>query len=272
MGRRERGSLDAWATLAALAARTSRLRLGTLVSPATFRHPSVLARAAVTVDHVSSGRVELGMGAGWFEQEHLEHGFPFPEAKVRIKMLAEQLEIMHRSWREQSFTFEGEHYRLEECRARPKPVQQPHPPVIVGGRGGATSLALAARWADEYNTVFAGPERCRQVGVELEEAWKRAGRTERAVLSLMTCFLIGEDEEGLTDHAKRLMDRTGRPGDPREFLQQVPEWIFGTPERFLDRLRELEAAGVERIMLQHLVHDDLETVALIGREIVPQVA
>jgi alkanesulfonate monooxygenase SsuD/methylene tetrahydromethanopterin reductase-like flavin-dependent oxidoreductase (luciferase family) len=153
----EAGSLDAWTTLGAIAARTDRIRLGTLVSPATFRHPSVLARAAVTVDHVSAGRVELGMGAGWFEQEHRGHGFPFPEARVRIEMLAEQLEIVHRSWREESFTFQGEHYRLEDCRALPKPVQQPHPPVIVGGQGGATSLTLAAKWADEYNTVFAGP-------------------------------------------------------------------------------------------------------------------
>src|SRR5919106_4186917 len=121
MGMRERGSLDAWTTLAALAARTSRIRLGTLVSPVTFRHPSVLAKSVVTVDHVSGGRVELGMGAGWMEKEHSGYGFPFPDTPTRMEMLAEQAEIVVRQWTEDEFSFEGRHYRLEGCTAEPKP-------------------------------------------------------------------------------------------------------------------------------------------------------
>jgi F420-dependent oxidoreductase-like protein len=147
-------SLDAWATLAALAAVTERIRLGTLVSPATFRHPSVLARAIATVDHVSSGRVDLGLGAGWMELEHRAYGFPFPAMSERLELFAEQLEIVKRQWTEDAFDFEGRHYRLEDCRALPKPLQQPHPPLLVGGRGTRGTVEPAARFADEYNTFY----------------------------------------------------------------------------------------------------------------------
>jgi alkanesulfonate monooxygenase SsuD/methylene tetrahydromethanopterin reductase-like flavin-dependent oxidoreductase (luciferase family) len=135
MGMRERGSLDAWTTLAALAARTSRIRLGTLVSPATFRHPSVLAKSVVTVDHVSGGRVELGLGAGWHEGEHRSYGFVFPPTPVRMERLAEQLEIVTRSWTEDAFSFSGRHYQVQDLRALPKPVQRP-PTLLVGGAAG----------------------------------------------------------------------------------------------------------------------------------------
>jgi alkanesulfonate monooxygenase SsuD/methylene tetrahydromethanopterin reductase-like flavin-dependent oxidoreductase (luciferase family) len=131
-----RGALDAWSTLAALATRTEQIRLGSMVSPATFRHPSVLAKAVVTADHVSGGRVELGMGAGWHEREHSMYGFSFPERSVRVERFAEQVEIVHRQWTEEAFDFDGRHYRLEDCRALPKPVQNPHPPLIIGGSGG----------------------------------------------------------------------------------------------------------------------------------------
>src|SRR3954466_2648217 len=134
-GEHGRASLDAWATVNALAAVTSRIRLGTLVSPATFRHPSVLAKMAVTTDHVSGGRVELGMGAGWFGDDHSRYGFPFADTATRMGVLAEQLEIVHRQWSEESFSFEGKHYTLEDCHAEPKPVQRPHPPLILGGNG-----------------------------------------------------------------------------------------------------------------------------------------
>src|SRR5438105_11736725 len=152
------GSLDCWTTLAGLAAVTTTLRLGSLVSPVTFRHPSLLARAAVTVDHISGGRVDVGIGGGWMEAEHRAYGFPFPETNVRMEMLAEQLEIVHRQWTEDDFDFHGSHYRLDACRALPKPVQEPHPPLIVGGRALPGSAVPAARFADEYNTFFATRE------------------------------------------------------------------------------------------------------------------
>src|SRR5215207_6584948 len=149
----EPGALDAWATLAALAARTSRIRLGTMVSPVTFRHPSVLAKMVVTVDHVSGGRAELGLGAGWHEGEHRAYGFEFPPTPTRMERLAEQLELVTRSWTEDAVSFQGRHYRVQDLRALPKPVQRPRPTLLVGGGAGPKSLALAARFADEYNTV-----------------------------------------------------------------------------------------------------------------------
>jgi F420-dependent oxidoreductase-like protein len=247
-GSRDRGSLDAWATINALAAITSRVRLGTLVSPATFRHPSVLAKNVVTADHVSGGRVELGLGAGWLEAEHRAYGFPFARTGTRMDVLAEQLEIVHRSWKPGPFSFTGEHYRIEQLDALPKPVQQPHPTLLVGGSGGPRSLKLAAQWADEYNTIFASADRCRELRGRLDDACEAAGR-ERLPLSLMTGVVLGSDVG-----------------------EQPDSWIAGTVEQAAEQLRELEAAGVERVMLQHGRHEDIETVEVIGRQLAPAVA
>ena len=151
---------DAWTTIAGLAARTSTLRFGTLVSPVTYRAPALLANAVATADHVSGGRIELGLGAGWMEREHRAYGFPFPEMKTRLEMLAEQVEIVHRLWTEEHVDFHGRHYTLEDAPGRPKPVQQPRPPLIVGGSGTRGSLEPALRFADEYNTPFVSPDEC----------------------------------------------------------------------------------------------------------------
>jgi F420-dependent oxidoreductase-like protein len=228
----ERGSLDAWTTLAGLAAVTSTVRLGTLVSPATFRHPSVLAKSAVTVDHISGGRVEVGMGAGWNRSEHERYGFPFPPTRERMDIFAEQLEIVYRQWKGEPFSFEGEHYRLTDSDPRPKPVQSPHPPLIVGGRGRPRSVALAARWADEYNAVSPTPDECRALRSRLAEACARENR-EPLPLSVMTGLIRDPDE------ARR-------------------------------QLTELAEAGVERVMLQHLEHADVDVLQLIAEEVAPQ--
>ena len=149
---------DAWTTIAALTARTSKLRFGTLVSPATFRAPGLLANAAATADHVSGGRIELGLGAGWMEREHRAYGFPFPETSARVEMLAEQVEIVHRLWTDERLDFHGRHYTLEDAPAQPKPVQQPRPPLLVGGSGGRGTFEPALKFADEYNTPFVSPD------------------------------------------------------------------------------------------------------------------
>ncbi len=273
-GRRELGSLDAWTTLAALAEVTSTLRLGTLVSPATFRHPSVLAKSVVTVDHVSRGRVELGIGAGWHEPEHAAFGFPFPPTRERIDALAEQLEIVHRSWGEEPFSFEGDHVRLIEADPRPKPLQRPHPPLIVGGSGGPRSIALAARWADEYNTVFANADECRERRARLAEACERESRAPLR-FSLMTGCLIGADRADLHERARWLADLRGErlpDGDAAAYVAALPDrWVVGTVDEAVAQLRALEAAGVERVMLQHLLHTDLELVALLGEQVAPAV-
>jgi F420-dependent oxidoreductase-like protein len=273
-GRGERGSLDAWTTLAALAAVTSRVRLGTLVSPATFRHPAVLAKSAVTVDQVSGGRVEVGIGTGWLEAEHAAYGFPFPPMGERMEMLEEQVEHVMRQWEDGPFSLEGRHYRASELDALPKPVQRPHPPLIVGGRGGPRSTALAARWASEYNTPFATAEVGRERRRALDRACERQGReADTLELSLMTGCLIGADRDDLLARAGRLAHRGGEDTDPQAFLSGLSDaWVAGTVEEAAGRLRELGDAGVERVMLQHLLHDDLDAVALMGRELAPAVA
>ncbi len=189
------GSLDAWTTLAGLAAVTSRLRLGTMVSPATFRHPTVLARSAVTVDHISGGRVEVGMGAGWYESEHLRGGFPFPDVKTRFELFAEQVEIVVRSFTEESFDFDGSHYQLAGQTALPRPLQAPHPPLILGGSARPRSAALAARFAQEYNTPGGTPAACAAIRASLDQACADAGRDPASLpLSVMTTCVIGATE------------------------------------------------------------------------------
>ena len=265
MGMRERGSLDAWATLAALAARTSRIRLGTLVSPATFRHPSVLAKMVATVDHVSGGRVELGLGAGWHEGEHRAYGFEFPPTPTRMERLAEQLEIVTRSWTEDAVDFQGRHYQLQDLRALPKPVQRPRPTLLVGGGAGPRSLALAARFADEYNTVGVPLEELPERRKRLRDAWREAGRDpEEARLSLMTACVVGRDRAEVEERIGRVLAAIGSHDSVAEVVDARPNWLLGTVDEVAERLRGLEAAGVGRVMLQHLDHADTEMVAVLG--------
>jgi F420-dependent oxidoreductase-like protein len=226
-----RGSLDAWTTLSALAALTSTIKLGTLVSPVTFRHPSVLARSVVTADHISGGRVELGIGAGWHEGEHRSFGFPFETTRDRFDRLEDQIEIVARSWESAPFDFQGRHYTLEQCDAQPKPTRRPN--LILGGSAGPRGAALAARWADEYNTVYPTVEQARERRERIAAACAEAGR------------------------------------DPITFSAMVP--LEGSPDELVERLRGLAQAGVERVMLQHLAHDDLAAVELVGREVIPRV-
>jgi F420-dependent oxidoreductase-like protein len=264
-GRGERGSLDAWATIAALAAVTSTVRLGTLVSPATFRHPSELAKVVVSADQVSGGRVELGMGTGWSEPEHAAYGFPFPPLRERMELLEEQLQVVSCEWADGPFSFEGRHYSTSDLEALPKPVQRPRPPLIVGGQGGPRSLALAARFADEYNTVYRTAAECAEMRAALDDACRREGR-DPIPLSLMTGWLAGKDRTELLDRAGRLADWRGHEGDAESFLDGLPEaWLAGTLEELTERLDELADAGVDRVMCQHLLHRDLDAVEQIGR-------
>ena len=271
--RRERGSLDAWGTISALAAVTEKLRLGTMVSPATFRHPAVLAKAAVTADHVSGGRVELGIGAGWWEREHELYGFDLPPVGPRMSALEEQMQVIRGHWGPGPFSFEGEHFRAEELNAFPKPVQRPLP-MILGGKGGPRSLLLAARFADEYNTVMSTAAEIADVRARLDAACEAEDRDPATLpLSMMTGWLVGADQADLLDRASRLSEWKGEGGDGAAYIAGLRDsTILGTAEQAIEQLRELEAAGLTRIMGQHLLHRDLDAVALMGGEVIPALA
>jgi F420-dependent oxidoreductase-like protein len=267
----ERGSLDAWGTVNALAAVTTTLRFGTMVSPATFRHPSVLAKLVVTADHVSGGRIELGLGAGWHQREHEAHGFPFPSTRVRMDILEEQLQIVFGHWGDQTFSFDGEHYALHDLDAQPKPIQRPRPPLIMGGSAGPRSAALAARFADEYNTPFATLDEIAERKGAINEACERAGR-EPIPFSVMTGVVLGADAADLRDRVNRL-SRIRDDDDPAGFLTNPPSgWIVATIDQAVEQLAALRDAGVRRVICQHLLHDDLEAVALLGDQVAPHLA
>jgi alkanesulfonate monooxygenase SsuD/methylene tetrahydromethanopterin reductase-like flavin-dependent oxidoreductase (luciferase family) len=229
------GSLDAWTVLAGLAARTQRLRLGTMVSPVTFRPASVLAKSVTTVDHISSGRVELGIGAGWFEAEHVTYGFDFKTTRERLDELDRQLEEIVRQWTTAEDVW-------------PKPLQQPRPPIIVGGTAKPRTVRAAVRWADEYNTVFPTVDEARERKQVLDDAAREAGRDPLRYSMMIGC-VVGRNHEEL----ERRLER-----------HQNPPPLSGTVDQVVDKLRGYEQAGVERAMLQHLMHDDVEMVSLLG--------
>ena len=264
MGQTERGSLDAWATICGLAAVTSTLRLGTLVSPVTFRHPSVLAKNVVTADHIGGGgRIELGMGSGWLEAEHEAYGFPFPPTGERVKMFEEQIEIIRRQWDPEPFDFEGEIYRIQGGNAQPKPISRPN--LIVGGSARPRTLAVAARWADEYNLVMMSAEQAREAVPVVKRAWDDAGR-DAPVISLMTHGIIGSDTVDLLERAHRVAEIRGEDAsDPEAYIDGLREsTLVGTVAEIRRQLTVLEEAGVERVMFQHLTHNDLDGVDLIA--------
>jgi F420-dependent oxidoreductase-like protein len=266
----ERGALDAWGTTNALAALTTTLRLGTLVSPASFRHPSVLGKLVVTADHVSGGRIDLGIGAGWHQREHEAYGFPFEPTRVRMDVLEEQLQVLIGTWSDGSFSFDGRHYALSDLDAQPKPVQRPHPPLLMGGSAGSRSAALAARFADEYNTPFPALEDVARLRSAIVEACERAGR-DPIPFSAMIGTVIGADAADLEDRARRVAERIGSSADT--LLREPPKgWVVATVEQAAEQFAAYRDAGLHRIMCQTLVHDDLDAVALLGSELAPRVA
>jgi F420-dependent oxidoreductase-like protein len=269
-----RGSFDAPTILAGLAARTDRLRLGTMVSPVTFRHPAVFAKVITTIDHISDGRIEIALGAGWWEEEHRMHGIPFLTWGERFEILAEQLEIVSGLLTRERFSIETAHYALEDAEFLRKPVQRPRPPIIVGGAGGPRIAELVARWADEFNTVGGTPDEVRARFENVRRAVGDAGRDPESVTtSLMTWFILGRDEDEYRSKVERArsFDADAAPLDA--YLAEVEkDWVVGTPARAVDRLREYEEAGVQRIVLNHHLYDDLDMLELLGTEVMPALA
>jgi F420-dependent oxidoreductase-like protein len=264
---------DAWATLAGLATLTERIRLGTLVSPVTFRHPSVLARMAVTVDHISRGRVEVGMGSGWYEREHEAHGFAFLDGRARFALFAEQVEIVVRSWTDERFDHDGPVYTLRGQLALPRPLQQPHPPLVLGGTVKPRFAALAARYASEVNTLGAPNDELGDRKAALDLACTELGRDPSSLgYSVMTACFVGESRDDVHQRVARFLAVRGDDSDPAALAEERGDrWLVGTVDEVAERIEGLRRLGVTRVFLQHLNSGDDAMLALVGERLLPVV-
>ena len=234
------GPTDSWITLAGIARETRRIRLGTMVTSMTFRFPGMLAIEVAQVDAMSGGRVELGLGAGWFDPEHHAHAVPFPPLGQRFEMLDEQLQIVLGMWttpRGEKFSFEGEHYQVVDSPGLPKPVQQPHPPIIIGGAGSKRTPRLAARYADEFNVPFHA----------VDDFKKAIGRVKKA------CQDAGRDPSSIVYSAAVNVDIRANSAD-----------------KVVDELSRFKEAGAQRLYMQLLDNDDVEQVSIIAKEVKPR--
>ncbi len=276
---------DAWSVLAGLARETSRITLGALVSPVTFRHPGNLAKVVTTVDEMSGGRIELGVGAGWNDEDHLPLGLAFPPIDERADLLEDELAILHGLWTEpDGWSYSGSKLHLVGSRFHPKPVDVPgrpraangmaRPRIIVGGEGSPRGFRIAARWADEFNITSSGPERTAERFRELDATLTASGRDPASVThSAMIGTLIGTDPAEVARRQDALMRMLGlAPDAGSEWLdERRSRWIAGTPDECRAMVRRFADAGVERIMLQDFLPRDLEMVDLMGRELIGRV-
>ncbi|MTB89412.1 LLM class F420-dependent oxidoreductase [Aeromicrobium senzhongii] len=258
------GPTDAWITLAGLARETSTIRLGTLVTSSTFRLPGPLAVSVAGVDQMSGGRVELGLGAGWFDDEHRAYGIPFPATPERFDRLEEQLEIITGLWADTSgaFSFEGTHFQVQDSPALPKPVQD-RVPVIIGGKGKRRTPALAARFADEFNVPFVSVDETRTLFERVRSACETAERDpDSLVYSNALVLCAGADEAQIARRAAAI---------GREVDELRENGLAGTPAEILERIGQFADAGTERIYLQVLDLSDLDHLRLVAEEILPHV-
>jgi F420-dependent oxidoreductase-like protein len=260
------GPTDSWVTLAGIARETTSIRLGTMVSSATFRYPGPLAISVAQVDEMSGGRIELGLGAGWFEAEHQAYAIPFPPLGERFERLREQLDIITGLWTTpvgEAFDFTGKHYTVVDSPALPKPVQQPHPPIIVGGGGPKRTPALAAKFAAEFNIPFVPLDVLQTTYDRVRAAVADAGRPEDS-LTYSAAFVLcaGRDDAQVAKRAAAI----GREVD--ELLGASP--LAGTPGRIVDKLGPFVETGVQRFYLQVLDMSDLDHLELFATEVIPQ--
>jgi alkanesulfonate monooxygenase len=261
------GPTDSWVTLGALARETSTIQLGTLVSSATFRLPGPLAIAVAQVDQMSGGRVELGLGSGWFEREHDAYGIPFPPLAERFDRLEEQFAILTGLWATPAgelFSFDGEYYSLHDSPALPKPARAGGPPLLVGGLGARRTPALAARYAAEFNVPFAGLERTKQQFERVRAACEQSGRDPDSLIyshAITLCCATSEAE------LRRRAERVGT-----DLADLRASGAAGSPEEVVERLAEYAEAGSQRAYLQTIDLGDLEQIELVAAEVMPRLA
>lgn len=258
------GPTDAWLTLAALGRETSTIRLGTLMTSATFRPPALLAIQVAQADQMSGGRIDLGIGAGWFAEEHSAYGFPFPGTPERFDRLEESLAIITGLWETplgETFSFTGEHYTLADSPALPKPVQQPRPPILIGGNGKRRTPALAARFADEFNVPFGSLQHNRTMFERVDAACEEIGRDPGDVIRSSALVLCcGKDEAEIARRAASI---------GREVDELRENGLAGTPQEVVDKLATFADAGVQRVYLQMLDLTDLDHLELVASDVMP---
>ena len=261
---------DAWSTLAGLARDTSSIRLGSLVSPVTFRIPGAFAKQVATVDEMSGGRVEVGMGAGWNQEDHSRLGIPFPPLKERYDRLEESLAVVHGLWTEpDGWNHAGTAWQVSDALFRPRPAtpDRRHPNLILGGEGKPRLARLVATYADEFNRTSASPENVREAYARVRAACSDAGRDpDSVVLSAMVGVLVAESESDLRERVRDQLAVMGSSGSAEDWLaERRSRWIMGTPDEARQRIEEFAAAGVQRIMFQDFLPRDLDMVTLLGR-------
>jgi len=260
------GPTDAWATLAGLAVQTERIRLGTLVSPVTFRYPGPLAITVAQVDQMSGGRIELGLGTGWFDDEHSAYGIPFPSFGDRFSIFEEQLAVITGLWKAPAgkpFSFNGKHYTIADSPALPKPLQRPAPPVIIGGSGPKRTPRLAAAYADEYNAAFDSQQGTQAAFDRVKAAVEAAGRARDSIIySAAQVVCCGRNEAEIERRAAAI----GR--QPAELRR---DGLAGTPAEIVAKIGQFAEIGSQRMYLQVLDLDDIEHLELIAAEVLPAV-
>jgi len=260
------GPTDAWITLAGLARETTSIRLGTLMSAATFRLPGPLAISVAQVDAMSGGRVELGIGTGWFADEHAAYGIEFPPLGERFERLSEQLEIITGLWETpigDTFSFQGKHYQVTNSPALPKPVQSPRPPVLIGGGGKVRTPQLAARFAQEFNMPFNSLEETSSQFERVREACQRSGRgRDSIILSAAQVLCLGESESEIERRALRI---------GREVAELRANGLAGTVDEVVEKIQSFANAGARRMYLQVLDLSDLDHLRLVAEQVAPRV-
>ena len=267
MGQTQRPALECWSALTTLAQRTSRIRFGPLVSPMTFRHPALLARMAAAVDRLSNGRLVLGVGAGWNQAEHDAFGIRLPPLKERFDRLVEGIIVIKALWTGGPVDVDGQYYPLRHATAYPRPVQQPSPPLLIGGDGEVRLLRIVAQHADEWNSHAHGVELYRAKRARLEEHCRAVGRDPATIRrSWMGGVLIGRDAREVADKGRWMQAFLGLSDSPAATPEALRQrgWLVGTPDEIAAQLQEWEAAGVQRVMLQWYDLDDLDGLALLA--------
>ena len=284
-GSTDQATTDAWAVLAGLSRETSKISLGALVSPVTFRHPGNFVKLVTTVDEMSGGRIEVGVGAGWNDADHKQHGLPFPDMKERADLMEDQLALLHGLWEEKAgWKFDGHQIKVRGGKLIPGPVQHDDRPVgkngrrrpriLTGGDGSPRGFRLAARYADEFNLTGASPNVAREKGAELDAACAAAGRDARSLTrSAMVGTLIGRDRDEVARRADALLAEFGEEGKSGlDWLQsRRSRWIMGTPDEARAMVERYAEAGIERLMLQDFLPHDLEHIDLMARELIGKV-